>query len=34
MKAGAATVTINNDIGTLIQGAGDPNQRVEVIKDR
>lgn len=33
MKAGAATVTINNDIGTLIQGAGDPNQRVECIKD-
>ncbi len=33
MKAGAATLTINNDIGTLIQGAGNPDQRVEYIRD-
>ncbi|MFP4028600.1 MAG: hypothetical protein ACLFWL_12480 [Candidatus Brocadiia bacterium] len=33
MKAGAASITINNDIGTLIQGAGDPDQRVEEIRD-
>jgi len=33
MKAGAASILINNDIGTLIQGAGIPNQRVEAIRD-
>ena len=32
-KAGAASVVINNDIGSMIQGAGVPDQRVEAIHD-
>ena len=33
MKAGAASIVINNDLGTVIQGAGVPDQRVEAIHD-
>ncbi len=33
MKAGAATLTINNELGTQIQGAGIRDQRVEAIRD-
>lgn len=33
MKAGAATITINNELGTQIQGAGIRDQPVESIRD-
>jgi hypothetical protein len=33
MNAGAATLTINSELGTLIQGAGNPEQRVEYVRD-
>ncbi|MCF7855178.1 MAG: hypothetical protein K9N51_10305 [Candidatus Pacebacteria bacterium] len=33
MQAGTASTIINNDLGTLIQGAGLPDQRVEAIRD-
>lgn len=33
LHAGGASLVINNDLGTLIQGAGVPDQRVEAIRD-